>query len=93
MKKAVDCRKENGVRNGVKNGVETIILSNSKKTAEDFYTVTEIAKRLKLARQAVLYAIKARKLAAIRFGRQWMISKPEIDRAYFVNVWDSRENC
>jgi excisionase family DNA binding protein len=53
-------------------------------------TVTETAKRLRLTRQAVLYAIKAGKLNAERAGRQWMIQKAEIDRAYFVNVWDLR---
>jgi excisionase family DNA binding protein len=90
MKKTVACQKENGVRNGVKNGDKTIILTNDKKTERNFFTVTETAKRLKLTRQAVLDAIKAGKLAAIRIGRQWVVSKPEIDRAYFVNVWDSR---
>jgi excisionase family DNA binding protein len=56
----------------------------------DYITVTEAAHRLKLTRQAVLYAIKAGKLNAVRAGRQWMIRKTEISRAYFVNVWDSR---
>ena len=56
----------------------------------DFLTITEAAKRLNLTRQAVLYAIKAGKLRAERAGRQWMVHKAEIDRAYFVNVWDSR---
>jgi excisionase family DNA binding protein len=56
----------------------------------DYITVTEAAHRLKLTRQAVLYAIKAGKLNAVRAGRQWMIQKTEISRAYFVNVWDSR---
>lgn len=60
------------------------------KIMKDYLTVTESARRLKLTRQAVLYAIKAEKLSAIRAGRQWLIPKSEIDRAYFVNVWDSR---
>jgi excisionase family DNA binding protein len=55
---------------------------------ENFLTVTETARRLKLTRQAVLYAIKAGKLVAERAGRQWMVRKADIDRAYFVNVWD-----
>jgi len=53
-------------------------------------TVTEAACHLKLTRQAVLYAIKTGKLNAERAGRQWMIRDAEIDRAYFINVWDSR---
>ena len=53
-------------------------------------TVTETAKRLKLTRQAVLYAIKAGKLPAERAGRQWMVRVENIERAYFVNLWDSR---
>jgi excisionase family DNA binding protein len=53
-------------------------------------TVTETAKRLKLTRQAVLYAIKAGKLPAERAGRQWMVHTANIDRAYFVNLWDSQ---
>jgi excisionase family DNA binding protein len=57
---------------------------------KDSLTVTEAAHRLGLTRQAVLYAIKAGKLNAERAGRQWMIQKAEISRAYFVNVWDSR---
>ena len=57
---------------------------------KNYLTVTEAARFLKLTRQAVLYAIKAGKLNAERAGRQWVIQKPEIDRAYFVNVWDSR---
>jgi len=56
----------------------------------DYMTVTETANRLRLTRQAVLYAIKAGKLNAERAGRQWMIQKAEISRTYFVNVWDSR---
>jgi excisionase family DNA binding protein len=57
---------------------------------KNFLTVTETALRLKLTRQAVLYAIKAGKLPAERAGRQWMVHKTDIDRAYFVNVWDSK---
>ena len=56
----------------------------------NYFTVTETAQRLKLTRQAVLYAIKAGKLPAERAGRQWLVHKAEIERAYFVNVWDSR---
>jgi excisionase family DNA binding protein len=55
-----------------------------------YLTITEAAKRLKLTRQAVLYAIKVGKLSAERAGRQWMVRETEINRAYFVNVWDSR---
>ena len=57
---------------------------------ENHLTVTKAAKRLKLTRQAVLYAIKAGKLPAERAGRQWMVRVENIDRAYFVNPWDSR---
>lgn len=57
---------------------------------KNFLTVTETAHRLKLTRQAVLYAIKAGKLSAERAGKQWMVHKADIDRAYFVNVWESK---
>jgi excisionase family DNA binding protein len=53
-------------------------------------TVTETAERLKLTRQAVLYAIKAEKLPAERAGRQWLIRAQDIEAAYFVNIWDGR---
>ena len=42
---------------------------------KNYLTVTEAALRLKLTRQAVLYAIKAEKLNAERAGRQWVIQK------------------
>ena len=57
---------------------------------KDYLTVTEAARRLKLTRQAVLYAIKMGKLGTDRAGRQWMVREAEINRAYFVNIWDSR---
>ena len=57
---------------------------------KDYLTVTETAQRLKLTRQAVLYAINTGRVFAERIGRQWVIHKAEIDRAYFINVWNSR---
>ena len=57
---------------------------------KNLLTVTETAQRLKLTRQAVLYAIKVGKLPAERAGRQWMVHKANIYRAYFINIWDSR---
>ena len=57
---------------------------------KNYLSVTEAAKHLKLTRQAVLYAINTGKLPAERAGRQWMVHEANIDRAYFVNVWDSK---
>jgi excisionase family DNA binding protein len=57
---------------------------------KDYLTLSEAAKHLKLTRQAVLYAVKTGRLPAVRAGRQWMVHKANIDRAYFVNIWDSK---
>ena len=57
---------------------------------KDHLTVTEAAERLKLTRQAVLYAIKAGKLPAERAGHQWMVKQVGIETACFINLWDSR---
>jgi predicted small secreted protein len=45
---------------------------------EIFYSVTQYARKKKISRQAVLKAIKKKKIKAIKVGNVWIIIKPEL---------------
>lgn len=52
-------------------------------TDEQYYSIKEVAKTLKVAYLTVYRWIQAKKLSAIKAGKQYRISKSELDK--FVN--------
>ncbi len=46
----------------------------------DFYLVEELAEKLRVNKMTIYRYIKAKKLLAFRFGKEYRIEKAEVDR-------------
>lgn len=46
----------------------------------DFYLVEELAEKLRVNKMTIYRYIKAKKLVAFRFGKEYRIEKAEVDR-------------
>ena len=55
----------------------------NKKLTDDYYSIKEVAKMLKVTYLTVYRWIKAKKISAIKAGKQYRISRSELDK--FVN--------
>lgn len=59
-------------------------MSNRTKTTQDqFYSIEEVSKMLKVAYLTVYRWIQSKKLLSIKAGKQYRISKAELDK--FIN--------
>jgi excisionase family DNA binding protein len=47
---------------------------------DEFYTAEELADYLKISSQTVRAWIREKKIAAVKFGRAWRITKTEVER-------------
>ncbi len=58
---------------------------------DEFYTAEELADYLKISSQTVRAWIREKKIAAVKFGRAWRITKDEVQRLVREGVPDDSD--
>ena len=55
-------------------------LTTNQELTDDFYTINEVSKILKLHHTTIMRAIKSKRLKAYRLHAKWLIKKEDIQR-------------
>lgn len=55
-------------------------LTTNKKLNEEYYTILEVAKILKVHHNTIRRAIKRGQIKAIYFGNKWLINKDQLNK-------------